>query len=204
MPAMHIPGETMKGEAKRLVVAVTGASGMPLAVALLRLMAALPLETHLIVSRAAERVLREESGLEAAELAARAHAVHDPDDLGAPPASGSWRHDGMIVCPCSMSTLGHIARGTGVHLVHRAADVALKERRPLVLATREAPLSLIHIRNMLAATEAGAVIFPPVPPFYHRPASLEESLHHMAGRLLDCAGVRHESCPRWGETRETT
>lgn len=180
------------------VVAVTGASGMPLAVALLRLMSLLPLRVHLIISRAAHRVLQDESDLSATALAQWAWAVYEPDDLGAPPASGSWQHQGMIVCPCSMSSLGHIAQGTGVNLVHRAADVTLKERRPLVLVTRETPLSLIHLRNMQAVSEAGAVVFPPCPSFYHKPASLEDILAQMAGRILDAVDVPHNLVPRWG------
>lgn len=188
---------------KRLVVAVTGASGMPLALTLLRALAGLPVVTHLVISQAAQRVLMLESGLSVADFIPLADTIYRSDDFSAPPASGSWPHDGMIICPCSMSTLGHIAQGSGVNLIHRAADVTLKERRKLVLVTRETPLSVIHLRNMLAATEAGAVVFPPCPAFYNKPESLEQVLEHTAGRILDSMGMAHNLGRRWGETPET-
>lgn len=185
----------------RIVVGVSGASGMPLALTLLRALRDAPgMEVHLIISPAAQEVLRAEADSGDASLRACAHVVHEPSDVAAPPASGSWRHDGMVVCPCSMATLAAIAAGAGVNLIHRAADVALKERRPLVLAPRETPLSRVHLRNMLAAQEAGAVIMPPCPGFYNRPATMEQLLEHMAGRMLDQLAVPHHLGRRWGES----
>ncbi|BFR46970.1 UbiX family flavin prenyltransferase [Nitratidesulfovibrio sp. HK-II] len=205
---------------KRFVVGISGASGMPLAVTLLRGLRAaartLPgqpdlagqsalsggVQTHLVVSDAARQVLALESDLRAEDLLALADVVHDARDFGAPPSSGSWPHDGMVVCPCSMSTLAAIAHGTGSNLLHRAADVTLKERRPLVLVVRETPLSRVHLRNMLAAAEAGAVIMPPCPGFYARPASVQDILDHLAGRILDQIGVPNALAARWGEAAE--
>ena len=135
---------------KRIIVGVSGASGMPLALCLLRHLAALPdVESHLILSPGAHAVLEAECGLAPSTLHALADVSHDAACLGAAPASGSWEHDGMVVCPCSMSSLASIATGAGTNLLHRAADVTLKERRPLILVPRESPLSRIHLRNML-------------------------------------------------------
>uniref|UniRef100_B8DQF2 Flavin prenyltransferase UbiX n=2 Tax=Nitratidesulfovibrio TaxID=2802295 RepID=B8DQF2_NITV9 len=194
---------------KRFVVGISGASGMPLAVTLLRGLRnaapALPggVQVHLVVSDAARQVLALESDLRAEDLLALANVVHDARDFGAPPSSGSWPHDGMVVCPCSMSTLAAIAHGTGSNLLHRAADVTLKERRPLVLVVRETPVSRVHLRNMLAAAEAGAVIMPPCPGFYARPASVQDILDHLAGRILDQIGVPNTLAARWGEAADT-
>lgn len=183
---------------QRFVFAVTGASGMPLAVTLLRAFAAIPgVELHLVVSDAARQVLHHESSLDMADLARCAHTVHACGDFAAGPASGSWRHDGMVVCPCSMATLAAIAHGTGTNLIHRAADVTLKERRPLVLVTRETPLSRVHMANMLAAAEAGATIMPPCPGFYTKPQTVQDLLDHLAGRILDQIGVSHSLGQRW-------
>lgn len=182
----------------RIVFAVTGASGMPLAVTLLRALATTPdTEVHLIVSDAAREVLQLESGMDVATLTSLAHAVHPAASYGAPPASGSWQHDGMIVCPCSMASLAAIAHGTGTNLIHRAADVTLKERRPLVLVTRETPLSRVHLVNMLAATEAGATVMPPSPGFYNGPSTVQDLLDHLAGRVLDQLRIPHSLGARW-------
>ena len=141
----------------RLVLGISGASGMPLAQAVLENLATVSdLEVHLIISAGAERVLQAECGIPSAALARYAHAVHESSDMAAGPSSGSWHHDGMIICPCSMSSLASIASGAGSNLIHRAADVTLKERRPLVIVARETPLNLIHLKNMQAVTEAGA------------------------------------------------
>ncbi|MFV0420888.1 UbiX family flavin prenyltransferase [Oleidesulfovibrio sp.] len=183
---------------KRIVVGVSGASGMPLAVTLLNALAcAAGVETHLIVSGAAEKVLSLESGLSVQKLTELADVCHDVDNIGAAPASGSWRHSGMIICPCSMSTLGAVANGIGSNLIHRAADVTLKERKPLILVPRETPLSRVHLRNMLAAQEAGATIMPPCPGFYSRPETIQDILNHLAGRMLDHLEIEHELCRRW-------
>jgi 4-hydroxy-3-polyprenylbenzoate decarboxylase len=184
---------------KRFIVGVSGASGMPLAVTLLNALTwAADVETHLVVSRAAEKVLTLESGISVDQLYALADVRHDPEDVGAAPASGSWRHSGMVICPCSMTTLAAVANGLGSNLIHRAADVTLKENRPLILVPRETPLGRVHLRNMLAAQEAGAVIMPPCPGFYSRPESIQDILNHLVGRMLDHLGIEHDLCRRWG------
>lgn len=184
----------------RFVVGVSGASGMPLAITLLRaLQATSGSEIHLIVSTAARAVLQAECDSDDAPLRALAHVVHDASDFSAPPASGSWQHDGMIICPCSMASLAAIASGAGTNLLHRAADVCLKERRPLILIPRETPLSRIHLSNMLTAQEAGAVIMPFCPAFYGRPETLEQMLEHMTGRILDQVSLAHTLGHRWKE-----
>lgn len=183
---------------RRIVLAVTGASGMPYAHTLARALAEAPgIETHLVLSDAARLVLARETDLSAADLAAFAHAEHTVDNFAAPPSSGSWRHAGMVVCPCSMATLAAIACGAGTNLVHRAADVTLKERRPLVLVTRETPLSRIHLENMLRADAAGATILPASPGFYHRPASLQDAVDHLCGRILDALDIPHTLAAPW-------
>lgn len=193
---------------KRFVVGISGASGMPLAVTLLRGLrdaaGAVPggVRTHLVVSDAARQVLELEAGMTVDALRELAHVTHDAHDFGAPPSSGSWPHDGMVVCPCSMSTLAAIAHGTGSNLLHRAADVTLKERRPLVLVVRETPLSRVHLRNMLAAAEAGATVMPPCPGFYARPGGVQDILDHLAGRILDQLGVPNALAARWGEAAD--
>ena len=181
----------------RIVFGVCGASGMPLAQAVLAAFAAVPdLEVHLVLTHAARQVIAAECG-GASALERYAARVYAPDDFAAGPSSGSWQHDGMIVCPCSASSLAAIAQGAGRHLVHRAADVTLKERRPLVLALRETPLSRLHLHNMLAASAAGAVIMPFMPAFYLRDANLGGMMRHFAGRLLDQLHLAHDLGERW-------
>ncbi len=124
-------------------------------------------------------------------------AVYEPGDLAAPPSSGSSGPDAVVVCPCSMSSAAHIALGTSRHLVHRAADVALKERRPLVLVPRETPLSSIHLRRLLEASEAGAAIVPAMPAFYHRPATLQDAVDHVVGKVLTTLGLEQALFPPW-------
>lgn len=185
-------------ETRRIVLAVSGASGMPYALTLARALAAAPgVQTHLILSDAARVVLARESDATPADLAALAHTTHDAANFAAPPSSGSWRHAGMVVCPCSMATLAAIASGAGTNLIHRAADVTLKERRPLVLVTRETPLSRIHLENMLRATDAGATILPASPGFYHRPASVQDLADQLCGRILDTLGIAHSLSRPW-------
>lgn len=182
----------------RLVVGISGASGMPLAQAVLENLGMVPdLEVHLMISKGSEQVLQAECGLTSAHLMRHAHAAYEISDMAAGPSSGSWRHDGMLVCPCSMSSLASIANGTGINLLHRAADVTLKERRPLVLVARETPFNLIHLRNMLAVTEAGGTIMPFTPAFYTRDVSLEAMMKHFTGRLLDQFHIPHHLCKRW-------
>jgi 4-hydroxy-3-polyprenylbenzoate decarboxylase len=185
---------------RRIILAVTGASGTPYAEALAAELGRRDdIELHLIISAAARRVMVLEGHGGPDALEASAHAVHDPGDIGAPPASGSWRHHGMIICPCSMATLAAVATGVGDSLIHRAADVTLKERGRLVLVTRETPLSAIHLTNMLAADRAGAVIMPACPGFYHRPEGIDDLVAHLAGRVLDQLDIPHALHARWGE-----
>jgi 4-hydroxy-3-polyprenylbenzoate decarboxylase len=182
----------------RILLALTGASGMPYARALLRALAAMDtVEARAIVSDAARKVMALEWPEGPAELERLAARVHGQDEAAAGPASGSWRHAGMVVCPCSMASLAAIATGAGQNLVHRAADVTLKEGRPLVLVARETPLSRVHLRNMLAASEAGAVILPACPAFYQGPQAIEDLADQIAGRVLDQLGLEHDLAPRW-------
>lgn len=183
---------------KRIILAVTGASGMPYAETLAGHLQAF-CELHLIVSKAGWLVWDQEIGRDRNALKALAFRTHDSEDLAAPPASGSWQHQGMVVCPCSMASLAAMARGLGNNLIHRAADVTLKERRRLVLVTRETPLNSIHLENMLAATRAGALIMPASPGFYHRPRTLQELVDHLTGRILDALGMEHNLTARWGD-----
>lgn len=183
---------------KRIVLAVTGASGMPYAVSLARAVHAdSGLELHIILSDAARKVLELESEVTADELISMAHAAYSQNDLDAGPASGSWRHSGMIVCPCSMASLAAIANGLGSNLVHRAADVALKEGRKLVLVPREAPFNEIHLRNLLAAKQAGADILPACPGFYSRPKTIADLADFIAARALDLLDISHNLGKRW-------
>jgi len=185
---------------KRILLAVTGASGMAYAKTLaLALGENKNIELHMIVSRAGYKVLEVESGADPRELTAQAARVHEPEDISAPCASGSWIHHGMVVCPCSMATLAAIANGVGSNLIHRAADVTLKERRPLVLVARETPLSQIHLKNMLALSRAGAVIAPACPAFYPRPETIQDMVDHFTARILDQLDIPHNLSRRWGE-----
>ena len=187
---------------RRLIIAITGASGAALGVRCLDVLAGIPdIETHLLVSPAGWMTIDAELGLDRRAIEARADVVHAHRDVGACIASGSFRSDAMIIAPCSMRTLAGIAQGLSDNLISRAADVMLKERRRLVLAAREAPLNLAHLRNMVAATEMGAIVFPPVPAFYHRPRSVDELIDHMVGRLLDLAGIEQSLYPAWAGLR---
>jgi 4-hydroxy-3-polyprenylbenzoate decarboxylase len=186
-------------EPARLVVGISGASGVIYGVRLLELLKKLPVETHLVMSRSAELTLAYETDLKVSQVQALADAVHPVGDLGAALSSGSFRTLGMIVAPCSVRSMGEMAAGTGSTLLTRAADVTLKERRRLVLLVRETPLHLGHLRAMLALTEMGAVIAPPVPAFYARPQSLEEMVDHTLGRVLDLFGFDTGTVRRWGE-----
>lgn len=185
-----------------ILVGVSGASGMPLALCLLRQLAAISdVRIHCVVSEGARAVLRAECNAGPELLTTLAHEVYAPDDLGAGPASGSWWRRGdkpgaMLLVPCSMGTVGALASGATRNLVHRAADVALKERLPLVLATRESPLSRIHLRNLLTLCEAGAVIMPFSPCFYLHPQTIDAMLAQVCGRMLDQVGLAHGQ-PRW-------
>jgi 4-hydroxy-3-polyprenylbenzoate decarboxylase len=183
---------------ERLVVGITGATGIVYAVRALEVLRALGVETHLVVSRAAELTRAYETDLSKEDLAALADHVYNVSDVGAPISSGSFLTLGMLIAPASMRTVGEIATGVTSSLLTRAADVMLKERRRLVLMVREAPLNLIHLRNMATITEAGGVIFPPVPSFYSRPTTLEQIIDQSVGRALDQFGIHTDMFPRWG------
>jgi 4-hydroxy-3-polyprenylbenzoate decarboxylase len=188
----------MSSHPKRLIVGITGASGAVYGVRLLRLLQAAGIETHLVMSRSAKITLSQEMDIGAAEVSALASVVHPVDNIGASIASGSFKTMGMVIAPCSMRSLAEIASGVTSSLVTRAADVALKERRRLVLLVREAPLHLGHLRAMTAATEMGAIVYPPVPAFYAKPASLEQMVDHTLGRVLDLFEIENTAVNRWG------
>jgi 4-hydroxy-3-polyprenylbenzoate decarboxylase len=181
----------------RLVVGVTGASGAVYGVRVLDACRDLGVETHLIVSRAAALTLAQETDLTLADLAAKADVVHKVGDVGASIASGSFRTLGMIVAPCSVRTMSEIATGVTSSLLTRAADVTLKERRPLVLMVRETPLHLGHLRTLVALAEMGATIAPPLPAFYTRPGSLADMVDQSVGRALDLLGLDWAPVRRW-------
>ncbi|MGV9798695.1 UbiX family flavin prenyltransferase [Mycobacterium sp. NPDC003449] len=185
----------------RLVVAMTGATGAALGIRLLQALATLGVETHLVLSDWARATIKLETDHCVDEVRALASRVYSAGDLAAGISSGSFRTDGMVVCPCSMKTLSAIRIGFSDNLITRAADVTIKERRRLVLVTREAPLSEIHLENMHHLARAGAVIFPPTVAYYTRPTSIEEVTTHVVGRVLDQFGIEHSLIERWKDDR---
>lgn len=194
---------TAPAAARRLIVAITGASGAVYGVRLLRHARAAGLQTHLVLSSAGVLNAQQELGLKRADVEALADCVHNDRDIGAAIASGSFPSLGMAIAPCSMKTLAAVAHGLADSLIARAADVCLKERRRVVLLAREAPLNLAHIRNMEAVTLMGGVVFPPVPALYQRPTSIEQMVDHTLARVLDLFGVDTALAPRWdGVIRE--
>ncbi len=202
---------------KRYIVGISGASGAMYAGMLLERLARDGAEVHVIPSHNGLQVFRHETGIELTEKldillnelqeesdvpgSVGKFILHDPDDFFAAPASGSFHCDGMVIVPCSMGTLGALASGAVSNLLGRSADVTLKERRPLVLVPRETPLNLIHLRNMVTLAEAGAVIMPPVPGFYHHPESVEEIVLQTVGRIIDQLGGGRGLVQAWGEDR---
>ena len=183
---------------KKIVVAITGASGAVYGVRLLQLLRKVDgVQTHVTVSAAGLLTLQHEMQMDRAQIEALADVSHASQDVGARIASGSFACDGMVIAPCSMRTLAAVAHGLSDNLVTRAADVMLKERRRLVLMVRETPLHLVHLRNMTAVTEMGGIIFPPVPAFYHPPASVEALVDQTVGRVLDLLGLSHSGARRW-------
>jgi flavin prenyltransferase len=183
----------------RIIVGISGASGTIYGARLLELLQPLPVETHLVVSRAAEVTLALETHLKPAAVRARADVVHAIGDLAAPISSGSFKTMGMVVAPCSIRSMSEIASGVTTTLLTRAADVVLKERRRLVLLVRETPLHTGHLRTMTALSEMGAVIAPPVPAFYAKPATIAEMIDQTLGRVLDLFGLDSGTVRRWGE-----
>ena len=183
---------------RRLIVAITGASGFTYGQRLLELLHPMDIETHLIVSRSAQITMACETSLKLADVTALADRHYRNDDIAAAIASGSFRTMGMVIAPCSMKTLADIACGTSSTLVARAADVVLKERKRLVLLARETPLTLTHLRNMTAVTEMGAIVAPPVPAFYAQLRDLEQMVDHTVGRVLDLFDIEHSDLvKRW-------
>jgi flavin prenyltransferase len=188
--------------AARLIVGISGASGVAYGVRLLEVLQPLPVETHLVMSRAAELTLASETDLKPAEVKRLADVAYPVGDVGAAIASGSFATLGMIVAPCSMRTLAEIATGLSSTLLTRAADVVLKERRRLVLMVRESPLHAVHLRNMLAVTELGGIIAPPVPALYAKPQGIADIIDHGVGRVLDLFGLEAGIVKRWGEPHD--
>ena len=183
---------------RRIIVAISGASGAVYGARLLQVLQGQSgIETHLVVSDAGWRNLQHELDMDRPAVEALAQCVHDVANVGAAIASGSFAAHGMVVAPCSMRTLAAIAQAQSDNLLTRAADVMLKERRRLVLLTRESPLHLGHLRNMVAATELGAIVCPPVPAFYQRPGTVDEIVLHSVARALDLLGLPHDLAPRW-------
>jgi 4-hydroxy-3-polyprenylbenzoate decarboxylase len=187
------------GIAMKVVVALTGASGAIYGYRLLEKLYEAKVELIIIASDVALEILKRETGINGKALS-RFGKVYGDGDMTAPTASGSYIFDAMVVVPCSMKTLACVANGVSSSLTARTADVTLKERRKLVLVTRETPLSLVHIRNMMGATEAGAVVLPACPGFYHRPRTLEGLVDHVVGKVLDQLGIKHNLFRRWGES----
>lgn len=190
-------GET--SEIPRMIIGISGASGVIYGARLLELLRPLPVETHLVISRAAEVTLAFETNLKPAAVRARADVVHAIGDIAAPISSGSFRTIGMVVAPCSMRSMAEIASGVTTTLLTRAADVVLKERRRLVLMVRETPLHTGHLRTMTALSEMGAIIAPPVPAFYAKPATIAAMIDQTLGRVLDLFGLDSGTVRRWGE-----
>ena len=180
---------------KRLIVGVSGASGAPLAVALLKALKQMDIQNHVIVTHSGELTLQQECGLDS--LVGLADMIYNNHDIGARPASGSFKTMGMIVIPCSMKTVAGIHSGYSDNLLLRAADVTLKERRKLVLVARETPLSTIHLRNLYEVSQMGVTIVPPMLSYYHKPESIEEMTHHIVGKVLDQFDIEVPNFRRW-------
>jgi 4-hydroxy-3-polyprenylbenzoate decarboxylase len=182
---------------RRLIVGISGASGVIFGVRLLEALQALPVETHLVMTRTAEVTLAHETDLKVADVRRLANVAYKIDDLAGAISSGSFRTMGMVVVPCSMRSLGEIAHGISNNLLTRSADVVLKERRRLVLVARETPIHTIHLRNMTTLSEMGAVIAPPMPAFYSKPKTVDDIIDHTVGRLLDLFDLDTGKVKRW-------
>jgi len=198
----------MADRPRRIVIAITGATGAVYGVRLLQTLRALNapqgtsgetrrIETHLVISDAAVLTLHEETGLSRREVEALADVHHKSHNVGATIASGSYQTDAMVIAPCSMKTLAAVAHGLSDNLIARAADVVLKERRRLILMVRETPFNLAHLRNMTAVTEMGGIVFPPLPSFYHKPQTIDDIVDHTVARVIDLLGIEQAGAPRW-------
>ncbi len=195
---------------KKIVVAICGASGSIYGIRLLEALLKNPVNIYLIISTAGYKVLEHETGYSGESFSSflkdKGVVIHkdavlniyDQDNFFAPPASGSFRHDGMVIAPCSMKTLGAVASGIADNLIHRAADVSLKEKRPLILLPRETPLGIIHLKNMYMAAKAGATIMPPSPSFYFNPKTISDLVDSVIARVLDHLNIKHDLSKEWG------
>ncbi len=193
---------SIAGEKKRLVVGMSGASGAALGIGLLEVLREYPdWETHLIMTKGAEKTILQETQHTPPEVMALADVVYDLNNIGASVASGTFKVEGMVVVPCSMKTVAGIATGYSDNLLLRAADVTIKERRKLILVARESPFSPIHLRNMLSLSDMGVSILPPMLTYYNHPASVEDMTNHMIGKMLNYFGVEYRNFKRWGETK---
>ena len=182
---------------RKIIIGITGASGSVFGVRLLEALKESDVETHVIASKWAQRTMEHETSLTVENLRDLADVYYGPGDMGAKVSSGSFVTDGMVIVPCSARSVAAIANGFGEHLIHRAADVILKERRPLVLAVRETPLNDIHLENMLKLSRMGVTILPPVPAFYNHPKTLDDMINHIVVRILDQFGIDTGSANRW-------
>jgi len=185
----------------RLIVAITGASGVVYGKRLLEVLREKRVETHLIVSKAAEKVVEHELKMSKKDLERLARHAYNVDNLDAPFMSGSFRTDGMIIIPCTMKTLAGIAHGYAGNLILRAADVTLKERRKLIVVPRETPMSVVHLRNMLSVAKLGVAVIPAMPAYYHKPKNIDDLVDFVVGKVLDCLGVEHKLFKRWTGTK---
>ncbi|UCE72808.1 MAG: UbiX family flavin prenyltransferase [Methanomassiliicoccales archaeon] len=186
---------------KTLIVGISGSSGSILGIKLLEFLWSANYETHLITTSVAESIISHETSYEVADVKKLATKAHENTDFFAPVASGSFKTDGMVIIPCSMKTLAGIASGYSDNLLLRAADVSLKEKRKLVLVTRETPLSLIHIENMAKVTKAGAIVLPPVLSLYTKPEGIDDMLNYILGKVLDVLGIDNKLYERWGKSK---
>src|SRR5919112_3075088 len=193
--------EAPAGRPPRLIVVISGASGVVYGIRMLEALNRLGVESHLVMSRSAEVTLACETDLKVAQVRELASVAYPIQDIGAAISSGSFRTLGMVVAPCSIRTMSEIATGVTSTLLTRAADVVLKERRRLVLMVRETPLHLGHLRTMTQVTEIGAIVMPPVPALYNRPQSIDDIVNHSVGRVLDLFGIGNELVERWGESK---
>jgi len=191
-----VPGAEAPGR-RRLIVGITGATGAIFGVRLLQALRAADVESHLVLSGWGQRTIEHETGMALAQLRELAAVVHGLGNMASTISSGSFLTDGMVIAPCSMRTLAAIASGCGENLVHRAADVVLKERRKLVLLVRETPLSEIHLENMLKLARIGATILPPMPAFYNHPRTVDDVIDHTVSRVLDQFGLETSGAERW-------
>ena len=181
----------------KIVVAITGASGAILGIRLLETLREKDVESHLVISRMAEKTIKAELGIDLDQVKLMATHYYEPEGIDARISSGSFKHDGMAIIPCSMKTVAAIANGYTSELISRASDVTLKEKRRLVIVPRETPLNIIHLRNMLRLAEAGAVILPPMPAFYTKPRNVDDIISYIVGKVLDILNIPHNLFVRW-------